>query len=84
MRDRKPCEMCGVEVPFMAQVIEKSTGQVLWVCAKCQQRADMTSADPCDMCGEWKPREGGEAAEEESAHVEQVEVFWACAECVAG
>ena len=85
MRDSKPCELCGVEVPFrqaiVAQAIEKSTGRVLWVCLECRQRADMTPADQCDVCRKWKPRQGGQAAHADNSRDESVEVSWICREC---
>jgi ribosome-binding protein aMBF1 (putative translation factor) len=86
VRDSKPCELCGVEIPFkqsiVAHAIERSTGKVLWVCSECRQQPDMIPADQCDLCQEWKPREGGQAAEAENARGESVEGFWACEGCM--
>lgn len=79
------CGVCGTNVPFeesiVAHAIEKSTGQVLWVCVDCRQKPGMVPADQCDVCQGWKPREGGQAVEAENARGESVEVFWACSDC---
>jgi len=83
MSDRKPCEVCGVEVPFshaiFAHAIDPETGEVKWVCLIC--RAKMTPADQCDACRQWKPRKGGRTVYAQDAAGEAVEVFWECAGC---
>ena len=85
MHDGKPCDLCGKEVPFKqaitAHAIEESTGRVLWVCPSCRQRSDMTPADQCDICREWKPRKGGRPLYAMDASGVRQEVVWECAEC---
>lgn len=85
MQDSKPCDLCGTEVPFensiVAYAFEQKSGRVLWVCLQCRRRADVIPADQCDICNEWKPREGGRPMLAEDAAGDMVEVFWDCADC---
>ena len=87
MRDSKPCNLCGTEVPFQQAIfshaIDQRTGKVLWLCSECRQIPfdGIIPADQCDQCKEWKPREDGRPMFAPDACGDLQEVLWLCPDC---